>query len=214
MPAYVHLGDEVILPKVEGFNIIEAQKILDKNGFKMIIKERKHHYSLPDGTVMTQNPAAGTRVKQGRKVNLVISMGEKPVIVPDFSGYNQEQARIRCQEIGLTLSETRFEFNNNYARNIVFNQSLEPNTEVKRETEIDLTVSMGKNPMEKFTVPNYVGWPFDKAKKDIDEKGLIIRSIIPKTSLDILPNTVVRQVGLKPNMEAFPGDSIDLVITK
>ena len=214
MPYYVRLGDETVLPGVEGLNVIEAQRILYNKGFEMVIKEKKYHASLRDGTVMTQNPIQGTKVKKGRKVYLVISMGEKPVVVPNFRGYNQQQAKIRCVDIGLNLIETKFEHNNNYPGNTVFEQSLEANTEVKRNTDIILTVSLGKNPNEKLIIPDFTGMSYEKAESEIERLGLFIRSVVRKSNADYLPNTVIRQLGLLPEMEAFPGDSLDLVITK
>ena len=214
MPYYVRLGDTTVLPGIEGLNVIEAQRILYNKGFEMVIKEKKYHASLRDGTVMTQNPIQGTKVKKGRKVYLVISMGEKPVVVPNFRGYNQQQAKIRCVDIGLNLIETKFEHNNNYPGNTVFEQSLEANTEVKRNTDIILTVSLGKNPNEKLIIPDFTGMSYEKAESEIERLGLFIRSVVRKSNAEYLPNTVIRQLGLLPEMEAFPGDSLDLVITK
>jgi len=214
MPYYVRLGNEVVLPNVQGMNIIEAQKILEKNKFQTIIKERRFHSSFDKNTVMTQNPFPGTKVKEGRKVYLVISIGDKPIIVPDFRGYTQQQAEIKCNEVGLNLVETKYEYNGNYQPNIVFDQSLEPNTEVEKNTKISLTVSFGKNPNEKFNVPNFIGWDFEKAKNKINNLGLNIGSVIKITRTDLLPNTIIRQERLKPNTEAFPGDTIDFIITR
>lgn len=77
------------------------------------------------------------------------------VIVPDFTdNYRYENAVAMAQD-RLTLVPT-YEYNNNYASGLIFEQSIAPDTEVPKGTEIKVKVSKGSSivPLPEYLMQN------------------------------------------------------------
>jgi eukaryotic-like serine/threonine-protein kinase len=55
----------------------------------------------PPGAVMSQSPAAGTRVKEGSTVQVVLSRGPRPISVPSLTGASSGAAAARLKRIDL-----------------------------------------------------------------------------------------------------------------
>ena len=53
--------------------------------------------------MLSTDPKAGTEVEPGTKVNLVVAKASTKVEVPSLAGMNEDQARERLAELGLTL---------------------------------------------------------------------------------------------------------------
>ncbi|MGA9226571.1 MAG: PASTA domain-containing protein, partial [Mesobacillus sp.] len=71
----VSLGPELItLDDFRGLNEKGLQNYEDSTGLKIEITE-EFHDTVPKGEVISQDPSAGTQLKKGSKVNVVISKG-------------------------------------------------------------------------------------------------------------------------------------------
>ncbi len=84
-------GKSFTLPNVEGVEMFTAFNILQKEG--MTLQVQSHIFPNSElGTVVVQEPKAGTKVKRGRSVSLVVNMSpSSTVFMPDFTGkdYNE-----------------------------------------------------------------------------------------------------------------------------
>jgi serine/threonine-protein kinase len=58
------------------------------------------------GTVIRQSPTAASTANKGDTVTITVSLGPKPISVPDLTGLTREQATSKLQEVGLFI---RFE---------------------------------------------------------------------------------------------------------
>ena len=60
---------------------------------------------MPEGDVISQNPAAGTKVARGSTVTITVSTGKPQVDVPDVVGHEGGEGQLaRCRSAGLTPS--------------------------------------------------------------------------------------------------------------
>jgi beta-lactam-binding protein with PASTA domain len=97
-------AESVEVPDVRNMLFTAAEALLQKSS--LVGKTTTTSPSaLPKGTVLTQNPVAGTRAPAGSAVLVVVSDGSQ-VIVPKLVGFAVEAARTRCVEAGL---QPRFE---------------------------------------------------------------------------------------------------------
>ena len=85
-------GKSFTLPNVEGVEMFTAFNILQKEG--MTLQVQSHIFPNSElGTVVVQEPKAGTKVKRGRSVSLVVNMSpSSTVFMPDFTGKNYNEA--------------------------------------------------------------------------------------------------------------------------
>lgn len=59
----------------------------------------------PQGTILSQTPAAGTKVERGSVIEVVISAGPKQTVMPDVAGWTEEHARLYLKALGFDVSE-------------------------------------------------------------------------------------------------------------
>jgi len=84
-PAEV-LPDDGKIPTVVGMPFDDAVAALDKAGFHGVQGETRYHRTVPQGTVLQQDPPAGSTQKRGIDVTLAVSLGQRSAVVPDVAG--------------------------------------------------------------------------------------------------------------------------------
>ncbi len=90
-------AEERPVPDLAGRTAAEAEGILAQQGFE-VAQALENSASVPQGTVIRTNPAAGTVLEVDQTVTLVVSAGPEQVIVPNVVEKTEETAR---QELGL-----------------------------------------------------------------------------------------------------------------
>ena len=89
---YISKGrDSIDIPDVALLTMTDAITQLEDAGLKIGTVTKEDHPSLGADVVISSNPGAGTTVKPGKKVNLVVSTGM--VTVPDVKGQTMAVAR-------------------------------------------------------------------------------------------------------------------------
>ncbi len=94
-----------------------------------------------DGTVVSTDPANGSRVKVGTVVTLYIA--ENSVKVPDLTGKTLIEATNELKSIGLEVGEIYYDYSDEYDTGSVIRQGVDGGTKVNKGTEIPLTISSG-----------------------------------------------------------------------
>lgn len=88
------------------------------------------------------------------------------ILLPNFVNrfYNTLESRYSMLKFNPT-----YEFNNEYAEGLVFEQDIEPNTEVTGGTEINVKVSKGP---ESAVLPDYIGKKLEDYTAELSEAGI------------------------------------------
>ncbi len=93
--------------------------------------------------VMGQNPDAGVSMAPGNPVDIVVSLGEITVEVPDVFGMGQEEARNVISNAGLDTGATVEQHSETVALGCVINQSPLGGSIVNWDVSVDIMVSLG-----------------------------------------------------------------------
>ncbi len=192
MPWYVRLGDEYELPDVVSMKVDEAQKLLQEKGFGVVIADSVYDENFEPETVVEQNPAAFSKVKEGRHVYLTVSIGEKPITMPNLFFKSPREAELILKANGLQLGSLYYEYSDLALENVVIGQSFPQGQPVKKGSRIDLTISLGPFPQKKL-MPDVVGKSLNMAKRQLQLLGVRNIRIEYETRDDILPETVLSQ---------------------
>jgi serine/threonine-protein kinase len=83
---------EHALPRVLELTEAQARKKLSELGFRPRLDGERQNDRFPRGTVIWQDPPAGTVLPPNSVVQLVVSAGPSLVAVPDVIGFNLPQA--------------------------------------------------------------------------------------------------------------------------
>jgi serine/threonine-protein kinase len=98
---------QVDVPGVVGEDIIEATRQLEELG--LVVETSDRESDQEPGTVLEQNPTAGTSITEGETVVLVVSTGIGEATLDDLVGLSEDEARRRLTEAGFTDVTTRTE---------------------------------------------------------------------------------------------------------
>lgn len=106
---FTHNGEKIEVPRVVGGSIEIAERTLENSKLRVVISDSMYNAKLPAGAVIEQTPRAGTFVKSGRRIYLIINMrGEPMVKFPDIinnSSLREAEAQLSFLEFSLTPPE-------------------------------------------------------------------------------------------------------------
>ena len=145
----VSLGAELItVPDVGGLLQAEAEDVIGIGGLMVGTIDFESSDQVPAGTVIRQDPPAGTEVEAGTKINLVISSGLPPQItVPNVVEQAQATAESLIRDAGLVVGIITFESSDTVPVGSVIRQTPNAGTEVAENQEVHLVLSSGGMPV-------------------------------------------------------------------
>ncbi|WP_067931502.1 Stk1 family PASTA domain-containing Ser/Thr kinase [Alicyclobacillus kakegawensis] len=203
----------VKLPNVVGKPEAEAIQMLEQAGFQrgQIHEQKQTSSKSPKGTVVEQNPAGDTEVKQDRAVTLYISAGAPKVNMPDLSGVTVDQALQQLVNLGFSRShlKTKQVASDEVPAGEVVSTNPPANHLVSTDHQVVLAVSRGQT---ETTVPSVIGKSLDEASKMLVDARLVVGQIIPQPQPGVADGTVVNTAPNRPGDTVKPGTAIDLYI--
>ena len=97
-------GREFEMPDYRGQQSQVLTQTHSKEGFVFVVNEQRYEEGATPGAVLVQDPAAGEKVKHGRKVYLTVAAAEPPTIkLPELHEIPLNQAKIMIESQGLVL---------------------------------------------------------------------------------------------------------------
>ncbi|MEM7282430.1 MAG: putative Ig domain-containing protein, partial [Pseudomonadota bacterium] len=99
--------------------------------------------TVPSGLVISQSIAGGESSAAGVFIDIVISLGPRPVFVPNLVGLDETVADGNLDAVDLSLGTVTRVNDDIQTRNTVISQSVAAGTQVTQGSAIDLTVSGG-----------------------------------------------------------------------
>jgi eukaryotic-like serine/threonine-protein kinase len=160
-----HHNSKPKVPNVVGLTTATAVRQLRQHGYVADVQTRLTSAS-PAGTVLSQDPAGGTKLDHGSRVRVVSARGASTGGVPDLVGLKVDAALARLRAVDLRGS-TRKESSTRPA-GVVLSQSPLPAKRVPKGSTVLLTVSKGGS---ELTVPKVVGLSESTATKTLQGAG-------------------------------------------
>ena len=204
----------VQVPTVLNLSEEEAVKILEEKNLKANISRYAQSNNYEAGKVMEQDPTPKTKVRKNSTVNLVVSQGRE-VKVPDISGLTLEQAEEKLKELDLELGKTSTDFSESVKKDKIIDQDPRKNEKVQAGSEIDVTVSLGKeeDDVKNVKVPNFIGNYEEDAISLANDNGLTVGNITYKYS-DKYEKGVVISQSIAAKTQVAEHSSIDFVVSR
>lgn len=140
----VSLGPNIVnVPDVIGLSQAQAELEIESAGLNVGSITFSSSTSIPSGNVIDQSPGPQSSAAEGSLVDIVVSSGPPPIVVPSFIGFNQADAEIAIAENGLVLGSVTFMASEFVAVGEVIAQNPSAGIEVTLGAAIDLVVSSG-----------------------------------------------------------------------
>ena len=181
---------DIAVPDVKGKTLVEAEAILKDNNLDFTLKE-EFDAKVPTGTVIKQSPGAGSHVKAGRKIQLTVSKGAEPGVVPDLKGKNLAEATEMLHAAKLAVGKVTVQYKEGAAQGAVLSQDIEAGKKVAAGTKVDLVVNISKG---QSVVPDLKGLTLSDARERLASMGLMVGSVTTKE--DSAPKGTV--IGAEP----------------
>lgn len=174
------------VPRLRRVQASEVAGVLEDTNLTLGEVTEVFNERVPEGVVISSDPAAGTELRPDTAVDVTVSKGPKPIDIPDFTGRNGERAQARLGDLGFAVSATE-EFNEEVAAGLVISQDPASGTGFKGD-EIQLVISKGPPLVE---VPNFQASSVEDARAELEALGL--RVDVVRTQFYIGLDRVARQ---------------------
>ncbi|HEY3672541.1 MAG TPA: PASTA domain-containing protein [Acidimicrobiia bacterium] len=158
----------VAVPSLVGLTQAKATDALASTGLSLKIVTR--NADDPARTVITQDPAPGAFVSDGGSVQLVVSRGPPPVLIPTVAGQSPADAQAALEAQGFVV-EVRHQFDETVPVDVVIGTDPAGGTKLARDSSLTLLVSDGPAPVP---VPDVSGKTFDEASQQLTAAGFTV----------------------------------------
>jgi len=195
----------VTVPDLKGKTIVEAEEILDKSHLTYILSE-EYSEDVPAGQVSSQDPPANSKVKEGRKILLVISKGVEQGVAPNLVGKNLTVAKQLLKSAKLKLGTVTVRYAAGKPVDSVLEQSVRAKTKVDANTKINLIVNISDG---QTVVPSVSGMTLDAAKALLSDAGLQLGTVTEKPDASAKNNVLTTD----PDIGSVVGKSTVVNVT-
>ena len=190
-------GAYLKVPTVKGKNVDEGVKLLENQGFEVVIQDSLYFEDIPKYTIIKQLPEPDATVKANRTVFLTINRAYPPYIdMPKLEGLSYRYALDKLQKNHLKLRDTisRPDFMKGSVLEQLYNSvRIDPGTKIPWGSKITLVIGAGVQ-AEQVPVPNLIGLTFAEAKQVLQEKGISLAAVVPLPGVkDTLNAFIYRQ---------------------
>ena len=180
-------GEMVVVPDVTGLTVEDAQAKLELEGLTLGATTEEPSERVPEGAIISQTPEDGTRLEEGRPVEVVVSTGIEETKVPPLVGLSLDEARQALSEVGLELGD-RTQVPSDKPSGTVIKVDPKEGETVEVGSAVAVRYASGSN-----RVPNLVGKTESEARRLIEDAGFVVGQSSTQETGDAEPGTVVSQ---------------------
>jgi beta-lactam-binding protein with PASTA domain len=181
-------GREVYVPNLLGKTPAEAAAIADQDGLPLEVERQYYSSTIPEGRVLSQVPAAGTRVRRGWQLRVAESLGPQRVQIPNAVGESERAAEINIRRRGLDIASVAQIAMPGIPADRVLSQSPPANASDISAPRISLLVS-DSSPPRMFVMPSLIGQSVGTATSALRDGGLQpgkVSIAVPETDANVL----------------------------
>ena len=146
-----HHGDFETVPNLTGKSIDVAQMELEQNNLVLKIQDSANfNPKYPRFSVIEQDPKAGAKVKENRKIYITLNpSGYRKIAVPELKERTFRQAKPTLEAIGFAVGKVTYV--NNIGKDMVLKMMFEgkeikPGDMLPKTSKIDLVLGNGNRP--------------------------------------------------------------------
>ena len=152
------------VPDLKGRSIAAALDQLAPLGLGLRKTGTEFDASVPIASVLRQDPPAGTIVREGKTVRVVVSQGGQTVLAPAVVGLPLRNAEMMLRQSQLTLGEVSEAYSLKQDKGMVLSQDPKAESSVERDAMVNLVVSGGPPPSGVTLMPDFLRKTLDEAQ--------------------------------------------------
>ncbi len=194
-------GTEIAVPEILGKSQQDAESLLSSSDLGMEVLATRYDAVVPAQAIVSQSPAPGGRIKAGRKVRVIVSLGARQHPVPNLVGGTLRVARAKLlqseyqlgsvSEILLRQPPGEGSQQDESSDAQVLQQYPSPGIHESGDARVDLLVA--RRAPTGYLMPDVVGSKLGQVYSLFDRRGFRLATIRYRKGSGKARGTVLRQ---------------------
>jgi beta-lactam-binding protein with PASTA domain len=198
LPSTTNHGETITVPELVGMSYDDLEEYVVQRNLRFEIMEDSGYSEQYDPlAILTQNPKAGAKVKENRKIYLSLNAQVPPQVkMPNLINTDIQNARDILESHGLKMGEV--EMVPDIATNAVLAQKfegedIEAGQTIPKGSFVDLVIADGEG-KQRFATPDFIGKTVEEVKFQIQASRLRL-DVINYIKVDsVRQNAVYKQL--------------------
>lgn len=167
---------EIEVPAVVGMKIEQAESALNELNLGLRVEESAYSREVPAGQIIKQMPEAGFKVREGRVVRVIQSLGPPSLRVPELVRKGFAEAQRAIVRAGLVVGCVRKVYTKVFPRGQVVAQDPESGKVFTNPVKVDLTVA-DSSAAETAAMPDLRGKQLYVAEHELYRANLTLAGV-------------------------------------
>jgi len=131
------------MPNLISLSERQARMIMEENGISQGHLTHTYFKAIEKDHIIAQVPSAGTMITRGISVDLLVSMGSRPVAykMPELAGLSLDKAVLMIEKTNLAVGEIRSYFDKRKPRNIIVQQEPLAGYRIRENSPVSLVIN-------------------------------------------------------------------------
>ncbi len=166
LPSATNSGESITVPSIEGMNMNDLESFLASRNLRWEVNDSSYADEVPPLTILKQFPAAGSLVKENRKIFISVNRVQPPTVpIPNLIDGSLLNAHAVLR--GNDLKPGKIQLKSSPFLNLVLEmhykgRPIETGTRIPKGSVIDLVVGDGGS--KDVTTPYVIGFTVEDAK--------------------------------------------------
>src|SRR5215467_9367579 len=199
-------GQEVSVPAVVGLTPSDAERTVSGLGLQIAIERQYYSPQIPEGRIMSQLPAPGTKVRRGWQVRVAQSLGPTRVAIPDVTGQSEHAAELNIRRRGLDIASMAEVATAGVPADQVLAQNPTANASQLMAPKISLLVTSAAA-QQIFVMPSFVRQPLETVSRALSDASFRLRNVSVASIVEVPAD----ESGANPESPAQPSPSSVIV---
>lgn len=198
----------VNIENMQNMTVEEAEEYLLSEDLVTGNISETYHDSFEEGIIIETSPVSGAEVERGGTVDMLVSLGEEPYTMTDYTGEMYEEVEAELEAAGFTNIDSEGQYSD-HAPGTILDQDVAAGEELYPDgSPITFTVSDGVEPIP---ITNYTGTSLEAARTELESQGFIVNVTTEVYSNEVEEGAIVSQ---DPSYGDFlPGSQINVIVS-
>ncbi|MFA6004158.1 MAG: PASTA domain-containing protein [Elusimicrobiota bacterium] len=152
----IHTRKVQTVPDLKGRSISAAMDLLAPINIGLRKESSEFNNTVPIASVLRQYPPAGTQVREGKIVRVVVSQGGETVLIPSIVGLPLRNAEMLLRQSQVVLGEVNESYSLRFEKGVVLSQDPKAETSAERNSLVNVTVAGGVPPAGVVLMPDFL----------------------------------------------------------
>ncbi len=207
----IHSRKTETVPDLKGRSLEAALDALSPLNLGLKKESVEFDASVPIDSVVRQEPAPGTVVREGKIIKVVVSQGGQTVLTPGLVGLPLRNAQMMLTEGQLALGQVTEAYSLKQDKGVVLSQDPKPDASVAQNSSVNVVVSGGQPPAGVNLMPDFERQNIASAQSWSASSGFQIS--VKKDPSSLFPGGVILSQDPPPDSVLSQDSQIGFVVS-